>query len=126
MTAPSGWHHALHDAGHRVVSIGKLHFRGQPGDDRGFSEEIRPMHVVDGIDDVKGLVRSDIRSARVATRWRIARALRVFVRGVRPGLLRAHRPGRTKRRESTRTGTKVLFVSFVRPHFPLTVSPHWL
>ena len=32
------WHHALRDAGHKVVSIGKLHFRGQPGDDHGFSE----------------------------------------------------------------------------------------
>ena len=54
------WHHALRDAGHRVVSIGKLHFRGRPGDDHGFSEEIVPMHVVDGIGDVKGLVRENI------------------------------------------------------------------
>jgi choline-sulfatase len=54
------WHHALRESGHRVVSIGKLHFRGLPGDDHGFSEEIVPMHVVDGIGDVKGLVREDI------------------------------------------------------------------
>jgi len=54
------WHHALRDAGHRVVSIGKLHFRGRPGDDHGFSEEIIPMHVVDGIGDVKGLIRERI------------------------------------------------------------------
>ena len=31
-----------------VVSIGKLHFRGAPGDDHGFTEEIMPMHVVEG------------------------------------------------------------------------------
>ena len=43
-----------------MVSIGKLHFRGLPGDDHGFSEELLPMHVVDGIGDVKGLVRQDI------------------------------------------------------------------
>ena len=54
------WHHALRDSGHRVVSIGKLHFRGRPGDDHGFSEEIVPMHIVDGIGDVKGLVRENI------------------------------------------------------------------
>ncbi len=30
------WHHHLRDRGHRVVSIGKLHFRGLPGDDHGF------------------------------------------------------------------------------------------
>src|SRR5690349_13322199 len=58
--AVPSWHHALRDAGHRVVSIGKLHFRGRPGDDHGFSQEIVPMHVVDGIGDVKGLVRDDI------------------------------------------------------------------
>ena len=40
------WHHLLRDQGHRVVSIGKLHFRGHPGDDHGFSEEIIPMHIV--------------------------------------------------------------------------------
>src|SRR5579862_1636447 len=39
------WHHRLRNAGHHVVSIGKLHFRG--GDDYGFSEEIIPMHVID-------------------------------------------------------------------------------
>ena len=26
------WHHAVREAGHAVVSIGKLHFRGLPGD----------------------------------------------------------------------------------------------
>src|SRR3954470_3537000 len=54
------WHHRLRDRGHRVVSIGKLHFRGLPGDDHGFSEEIIPMHVIEGVGDVKGLVRTDI------------------------------------------------------------------
>ena len=54
------WHHALRDAGHRAVSIGKLHFRGRKGDDHGFSEEIVPMHIVDGVGDVKGLIRDRI------------------------------------------------------------------
>jgi choline-sulfatase len=27
---PPSWHHRLRDSGHRVVSIGKLHFRGDP------------------------------------------------------------------------------------------------
>ena len=43
-----------------MVSIGKLHFRGLPGDDHGFSEELLAMHVVEGIGDVKGLVRENI------------------------------------------------------------------
>ena len=54
------WHHVLRQAGHRVASIGKLHFRGRPGDDHGWSEEILPMHIIDGIGDVKGLVRHNI------------------------------------------------------------------
>ena len=58
--AMPSWHHALRQAGHRVVSIGKLHFRGRPGDDHGFSEEIVPMNIIDGIGDVKGLIRDDI------------------------------------------------------------------
>ena len=58
--AVPSWHHALRDGGHRVVSIGKLHFRGRPGDDHGFSEEIVPMHVIEGLGDVKGLVRDSI------------------------------------------------------------------
>lgn len=41
------WMHRLRDAGHSVVSIGKLHFRSAD-DDNGFSEEILPMHVTNG------------------------------------------------------------------------------
>jgi len=39
---------ALAARGHRVVSIGKLHFRGHPQDDNGFSEEIIPMNIIEG------------------------------------------------------------------------------
>ena len=45
--ATLSWHHALRDAGHRVASIGKLHFR-LVGEDHGFSEEIIPMHIYEG------------------------------------------------------------------------------
>ena len=58
--AVPSWHHALRARGHEVVSIGKLHFRGAQGDDHGFTREIVPMHVVDAIGDVKGLIRDDI------------------------------------------------------------------
>jgi len=42
------WMHRVRDAGHEMVSIGKLHFRSGE-DDNGFSEEILPMHVVGGV-----------------------------------------------------------------------------
>ena len=50
------WHHRLRSNGHRVVSIGKLHFRAT-ADDNGFSEEILPLHVLDGIGDLIGMLR---------------------------------------------------------------------
>src|SRR5688500_19914237 len=53
------WHHRLRDRGHRVVSIGKLHFRS-PDEDHGFSEEIIPMHIVEGKGDLMGLVREQM------------------------------------------------------------------
>jgi arylsulfatase A-like enzyme len=54
--AVKGWGHRLHDAGHRVLSIGKLHYRNET-DPTGFDEQIVPMHVVDGKGDVMGAVR---------------------------------------------------------------------
>ena len=120
------WHHALRDAGHRVVSIGKLHFRGRVGDDHGFCEEIVPMHIVDGIGDVKGLVRENIpmrkggdkmakragpgESAYAAYDRDIAARAQVWLHEEAP---------------KWRDKPWVLFVSFVLPHFPLTAPPHW-
>ncbi len=50
------WHHMLHDHGSGAVSIGKLHFRRE-SDPTGFDEQIIPMHLVDGIGDVRGCVK---------------------------------------------------------------------
>jgi choline-sulfatase len=124
--AMPSWHHELRDAGHRVVSIGKLHFRGRSGDDHGFAEEIVPMHVIDGIGDVKGLIREDIPKRKGGDKM-------------------AHRAGPGESPYTTydrdiaaraqiwlheeapkwRDRPWVLFVSFVLPHFPLTAPPHW-
>ena len=124
--AVPSWHHLLRAQGHRVVSIGKLHFRGRPGDDHGFSRELLAMHVVDGIGDVKGLVRENIprrngydKLARMAgpgespyTRYDrdiAARAQRWL-----------HEDARTHRERPW-----ALFVSFVCPHFPLVAPPRF-
>lgn len=118
--AVPSWHHYLRARGHRVVSIGKLHFRGLPGDDHGFSREIVPMHVVEGLGDVKGLVRTDIprrkgfeKLAKLAgpgespyTRYdrEIAARAQAWLRDEAP---------------EHRERPWALFVSFVCPHFPL-------
>ena len=53
---PASWHQRLREQGFCCDSIGKLHFKGQ-GADHGFSEEIEPLHVVDGVGDVLGCIR---------------------------------------------------------------------
>ncbi len=57
--APPSWGHELLAAGRRSVSIGKLHFRSRE-DDNGFEPEICPMHVVNGVGWISGLLRDEL------------------------------------------------------------------
>ncbi|MDB5926839.1 MAG: Sulfatase [Betaproteobacteria bacterium] len=54
------WGHRLIAKGHRVVSIGKLHYVSSDPARNGFSEEILPMHLADGDGDVVGLIRDEL------------------------------------------------------------------
>lgn len=119
------WHHALRDRGHHVASIGKLHFRGHPQEDYGFSESLLPMHIAGGTGDVTMLIRDPDDIREVAARKliadagpgessytlydrQVAAAAQVWLRETAPRL--QGRPW-------------VLFVSMVAPHFPLTAPP---
>src|SRR5438045_8397487 len=53
------WHHRVREAGHEVTAIGKLHFRSAD-DDNGFTEEVMPLHVVEGIGDPLGWLREPL------------------------------------------------------------------
>lgn len=124
-SAPS-WHHVLRQAGHRATSIGKLHFRGREGDDHGWSEEILPMHVIEGIGDVKGLVRSNIPVRRGGDK---------MAKLAGPGESTYTRYDRKigdatvawleDRAQQPDDKPWVLFVSMVAPHFPLTAPTRW-
>ncbi len=119
------WGHRLIAAGHRSVAIGKLHYRSTE-DDNGFNEEIMPLHVVDGVGDLLGLIRDDLPVRKAALRLaeeagrgdslyqgyddRIAEAGQAW--------LRAHAARRSAK-------PWVLFVSFVCPHFPLIARPEF-
>ena len=59
------WGHRLNDAGYQVDSIGKLHFRSAE-DDNGFTHEIEPLHVVEGVGDPAG----GIRDGSLIRNWR--------------------------------------------------------
>ena len=117
------WHHRLRDAGHRVVSIGKLHFRSEQ-DDNGFSEEILPMHVIEGVGDLMGLVREDLPERGMS--WKMAH---LAGPGESPYTLYDRQIAAQAHiwlhDEAVKYTEKpwVLFVSFVSPHFPLTAPP---
>jgi len=119
--AVPSWHHLLRARGHRVVSIGKLHFRGLPGDDHGFTQELLAMHVLDGIGDVKGLVRENIprRNGYDKLAKLAGPGESPYTRYDRDISARAQTWLREEGRQR-RERPWALFVSFVCPHFPLT------
>ena len=57
---PASWGHRLMAQGHRVVSIGKLHYKASTPEVNGFDEEILPMHIVNGVGDLLGLIRDEL------------------------------------------------------------------
>ena len=119
------WHHVLRERGHRVVSIGKLHFRGHKGDDHGFSEERLAMHINEGLGDLLALNRGADAQPRGGAKKLIAMAgpgesdYTRYDRDIAAQAqiwLREEAPKYTDR-------PWVLFVSLVAPHFPLTAPP---
>lgn len=61
------WHHMLTENGMDVTSIGKLHFTRKE-DPFGFKRQINPMHIHDGIGDLRGSVKRPM--APAYTKWR--------------------------------------------------------
>jgi len=114
-----GWGQRLIDAGHEVVSVGKLHYRST-ADDNGFSREIIPLHCHNGVGWVQGLLRREHHIFETAH----------FAEEIGPGddpysdydrevcakaIEWLQHEGAVRRDKPW-----VLFVSFLRPHYPLT------
>jgi choline-sulfatase len=119
------WHHRLKQAGNEVVSIGKLHFRSAD-DDNGFTEEVMPLHVVDGIGDPAGWLREPLAERKAA--------LKLAQQAGRGDSDYQGYDGRITdaavdwlKARARQTGGKpwALFVSLVCPHFPLIARPEW-
>ncbi len=114
------WHHALRDSGIDVVSVGKLHFRG--GDDYGFTEELLPLHVLEGKGDLKGLLRRERQTnentSGLAENVGMGQST-YFDYDAR--ILECAQRWLEKRSRGTGDRRFALFVSFVMPHFPLRV-----
>jgi choline-sulfatase len=117
------WHHHIRNRGHKVVSVGKLHFHTAE-EDHGFTEEIIPMHILHGKGDLMGLVRDDL-PKRGGAKKMIGMAgpgessYTLYDRDI------AARAQVWLRENADKHQDKpwVLFVSFVAPHFPLTAPP---
>lgn len=62
------WMGRLNDLGHKVVSVGKLHFRSEE-DNNGFSQEIDPMHVIEKQGELVSLLRSTGQEPRQERIW---------------------------------------------------------
>lgn len=128
-----GWGHKLQDAGVRVESIGKLHFRSSE-DDAGFDVEHIPMHIKDGTGMVFGSIRGQYPDFSPPEP----------PRGGGPGIIGSAGAGETSyvkydrkiadiacdwlndAREQASDKPWVLYVSFVSPHYPLTVPQEYL
>ena len=118
---PESWHHIARANGIDVVSIGKLHFRG--GDDYGFTEELLPLHVVDGKGDLKGLFRKAQLPKRGTDDLAASAGRGSSTYSRYDARIAAMAEGWLERRAASGSDRPfVLFVSFVMPHFPL-VAP---
>lgn len=120
----ASWMHRLRDAGHTVVSIGKLHFR-ESTPRNGFSDEKLPMHILDGKGGVHMLLRAVDREPVNAGQWNLYmdrsgigtapyQAFDQKITAEAIGWLRQHGVGRGK--------PWVLFVSYPSAHPPFSVS----
>ena len=119
------WHHRLKEAGRKCVSIGKLHFRSID-DDNGFTEEVMPLHVVEGIGDPAGWLREPLVERRAALRLaRQAGPGDSDYQGY-DGRITDTAVDWLKARAASHKGKPwALFVSLVCPHFPLIARPEW-
>ena len=115
---PVSWGHQLMRQGHRVDSIGKLHYRGNEYDN-GFGEEILPMYIRDGKGWIKGLLRDHEAVLDVSA----------YTSEIGPGEnsytdydLEVTRHACTWLKDAASAQSDkpwTLFVSWLRPHYPL-------
>jgi choline-sulfatase len=120
---PPSWGHRLVEKGHSAVSIGKLHYRNED-DPTGFSEQIIPLHVLDGVGDLTGLLRDSPRRAAAQMAASAGPGESTYLnydRRIRDAAIEWIED----QAEDSDEKPWALFVSFVCPHFPLIAPPEF-
>jgi choline-sulfatase len=119
------WGHRLQEAGHHVLSIGKLHYT----DDKaptGLDEQVIPMHIANGHGDLHGLIRDDPmrREQSRGMAEKVGAAENEYHKYDRDI---AQRSADWIRTEASKHKDKpwVLFVSFICPHYPYEVPERY-
>ena len=122
----AAWGHRLLEQGHHAASIGKLHYKESKPEVNGFAEEILPLHIVNGVGDLFGLIRDELP--------RRAGSLRLGPEAG-PGESEYTRYDRSIADETVKwlnhsaPGHQqkpwALYVGFVSPHFPLIAPPQF-
>lgn len=117
----SGWGQRLIKAGHRVESIGKLHYKNAEAP-TGFSKQNQPMHLKQGVGTVWGSIKEPF--AVLPEPWRMFNK-------IGPGISNYNlydRKNATAACEWIKARAAeqdekpwVLYVGFVAPHYPLVV-----
>jgi choline-sulfatase len=119
------WAHRLKAAGHRVDSIGKLHFRS-PDNDNGFTKEHMPLHVVEGIGDPIGMLRDPPPPRKAALKMAAdAGCGDSTYQGYDDRITAGAEEWLRERSAHKDDKPWTLFVSLVCPHFPLIARPEW-
>jgi choline-sulfatase len=118
--APPSWGHRTMAAGHRTVSIGKLHYQDSDPRRNGFDEEILPMHIVNGVGDLLGLIRDELpkRVGAMKLGPEAGPGESDYTRYDRD-IVTATRKWLREEAPKHKDRPWVLYVGFVAPHFPL-------
>lgn len=121
-----GWAHMLREVGYETLSVGKLHYRSTD-DENGYDQEIVPLHVKDGIGWAHGILRRQHHTCFDASTYAagahagddIYTEYDISVRDKSVAWLEQNAA-------ASRDKPWAMFVSFLRPHYPLTCPADYL
>ena len=120
------WGHRLMEQDHHVASIGKLHYKESRPEVNGFDEEILPLHIVNGVGDLFGLIRDELPrrpgSLKLGPEAGPGESEYTrYDRSIADETVKWLRQSAPKRRQKP----WALYVGFVSPHFPLIAPPQF-